>query len=72
MCSAMPSPTPGRALSFLSSLRDGFDALGEAFEQLGDSFVAAIAADDGAVDFEQLGCFAEDFGDFAIFHAGII
>ncbi len=51
-------------------LGDIFDALGHGEEQLGDFLVGAVAADDGAVDFKQLRCFAQDFGYFAVFHGG--
>ena len=49
-----------------------FDAFVKAADQLGGLFVGAIAADDGAVNFEKLGCFPEDSGDFVVLHAGII
>ena len=68
MCSAMPSPMPGSSREFAFVLGDLLDALVQAVEQLGDFFVAAIAADHGAVDFEQLRRFLENFGDFSVFH----
>ena len=60
MCSAMLSPMPGSSRSFFVVLGDLFDALGHAEEQLRDFFVAAVAADDGAVDFKQLRRLAQD------------
>ncbi len=62
----------GKGGEFLAIFGEVFDALGDAVDQVGGAFVAAIAADDGAIDFEEMGGVAEDFGDFAIFHAGII
>ena len=49
-----------------------FDALGNAGKQFGGAFVAAITADDGAVDFEEERGLVKDAGDVAIFHGGII
>ena len=40
--------------------------------KFGGVFVAAVAADDRAVDFEQLRGFAQYASDFAIFHGAII
>ena len=53
-------------------LGEFFDALGDGFEEFGGFFVGAVAANDGAVDFEELSRFAKDAGDVAIFHGGII
>ena len=68
MCSAIPSPMPGSSLSFLSSCGDFFDALRHAVEQLGYFFVAAVAPDDRAVNFEQLRRLAQYLCDVSIFH----
>ena len=60
----------GQFLELFRILGDIFDALVDAVEQLGDFFVAAVAADDRAVDFQQLRRLAQDSGDFPIFHDG--
>ena len=53
----------------LGKLRDGF---GEPVDELGGFFVAAVAADDGAVNFKELRGLAQDAGDLLVVHAGII
>ena len=58
----------GQFAELLVVFGDIFDALGDAVEQLGDFFVAAVAADDGAVNFEQLRGIAKYPGDFLVFH----
>ena len=52
-------------------LGEFLDAIRQAANQFGGFFVAAIAADDRAVDFEKLGGFAEDSGDFAFSMPGL-
>ena len=51
--------------------RQFFDGFGQAVEEFRDAFVAAVAADHGAVDFEQLRRFPQDAGDFTIFHVRV-
>ena len=51
---------------------DVFDAFVHAVQEFGGFFVAAVAADDGAVDFQELRGLAQDAGYVAIFHGGII
>ena len=58
----------GQFAEFLIVLGEFFDALVHAEQEFGDFFIGAIAADDGAVDFEQLRGFAEYLCDFAVFH----
>ncbi len=58
----------GKLLELLFILGDILDALGEAAEQIGDFFIAAVAADDGAINFEQLRGFAENFCNVAVVH----
>ena len=48
--------------------RQLLDRFRNAGDQLGGFFVAAIAADDRAIDFEQLRGLAQDAGDFTIIH----
>ena len=45
-----------------------FDGFRQAVEELRGPLVAAVAADHGAVDFQQLRRFPQDASDFAIFH----
>ncbi len=61
----------GQLFEFLVVLGEIFDALVDAVQQLGHFLVAAIAADDGAVDFEQLRRLAQDSGDLAVFHVSV-
>ncbi len=72
MCSAMPSPTPGNSFSFFRIFGEVLDALGNVIEQLGYFFVAAIAADDRAIDFEQLRRLAQNLRDVFIFHVSFL
>src|SRR5580700_1083400 len=58
----------GKLAEFLGVFADVLDAFVEAIEKLGDFFVAAIAADYGAIDFQQLRGLTEDSGDFFVFH----
>src|SRR2546425_5369071 len=53
----------------LGELRDGF---GEPVDEFGGLFVAAVAADDGAIDFKELRGLAQDAGNLLVVHAGII
>ena len=53
---------------FLGVLADVLNAFVQAVEKLGHFFVAAVAADDGAVDFEQLRRLTQNSGDFFVFH----
>jgi len=59
-------------LQLFHVFRDFLDAVAEAIEKFGGAFVAAKAVVHRAIDFEELGGFAQDAGDFAIFHVGII
>ena len=61
----------GKFRELLLVVGEVFDAFGNAVEQLGDFFVAAVAADNGAVDFEQLRGLAQNLGDVSIFHASL-
>ncbi len=58
----------GQLFQLFGVFGEVLDALVNAVEQFGDFFVAAIAADDRAVDFEQLRGLAQDFRDFFVFH----
>lgn len=62
----------GKFCELFVVLGELFDALGDGFEKFGGFFVGAVAADDSAVDLEELSSFAKDAGDVAIFHGGII
>ena len=48
----MFSPTPGSSRSFFGVFGDVLDPVGQAEEHVRDFFVAAVATDDRAVDFE--------------------
>ena len=67
----MPSPMPGNSISLARSLGQLFDRFGQAAEEFRGAFVAAVAADHGAVDFQQLRRFPQNAGDFTIFHVRV-
>ena len=58
----------GQFLEFFGVERQLLDRFGNAGDQLGGFFVTAVAADDGAVDFQQVRGLAQDARDFTIFH----
>src|ERR1700735_1410593 len=58
----------GQLAELLGVLANVLDALVQAVEEFSDFFVAAIAADNGAIDFEQLRGLTQDSGDFFVFH----
>ena len=60
----------GEFEKFFRSGDELFDGLREAFDEFGGFFVGAVAADDGAIDFEELRGFAEDASDAFVVHGG--
>ena len=64
----MPSPMPGKFHQFVAVPASSSIGFGQAAEKFRGAFVAAVAADHGAVDFEQLRRFPQDARDLTIFH----
>ena len=61
----------GKLLELFRIGGDGFDRFGEAGDQFGGFLITAVAADDGAIDLQQLCGLAQHARDVAIFHASL-
>jgi hypothetical protein len=60
----------GQGSELLGVAGELLDGLGEAADEFGAALVAAVAADDGAVNFQELRGFAKNALDLAVFHTG--
>ena len=70
MCSTMRSPMPGKLFELSRLFGKLLDRFMHAGNQLGGFFVGSVAADDRAVDFQELGGFAENACEGLVVHAG--
>ena len=61
----------GERLEFFGIAGDDFYGFGKAGDQFGGFLIAAITADDGAVDLQQLRGLAQNARNLSILHAGL-